>query len=88
MLFCHISSIGYDVEWFVLSQMYQVYLLIYVKMLIDPPKSYTLYLKRKNSHLKVQSVILIQYTFCQTQQIAPYGPLAVHSVCALKNTKL
>ena len=28
---------------------------------------------------KVQSAILIQYTFCQIQQIAPHGPLAVHS---------
>ena len=36
------------------------------------------------NNLKVQSVILILYTFCQIQQIAPHGPLAVHSVFALK----
>ena len=30
--------------------------------------------------------ILIQYTFCQVQQIAPHSPLAVQSVCAFKTT--
>ena len=37
---------------------------------------------------KVQSAILIQYTFCQIQQIAPHGPLAVHSVYVLKKTQM
>ena len=34
--------------------------------------------------VKVQSMILTQYIFCQIQRIAPHGPLAVHSVFALK----
>ena len=36
--------------------------------------------------LKVQSAILIEYTFCQIQWITPHGPLAVHSVFAHKKT--
>lgn len=35
--------------------------------------------------LKVQSVILIQKTHCPIQQIFTHGPLAVCSVCAVKN---
>ncbi len=34
--------------------------------------------------LKVQSTILTQNTSCQIQRISPHGPLAFHSVCALK----
>ncbi len=34
--------------------------------------------------LKVQSMILMQYTFCQIQRISPHGPLAFCSVCVLK----
>ncbi len=34
--------------------------------------------------LKAQSVIPIQYTFCQIQRISPHSPIAVRSVCALK----
>ena len=35
---------------------------------------------------KGSSAILIQYIFCQIPQIAPHSPLAVCSVCVLKNT--
>ena len=41
------------------------------------------YLLRSNA-LKVESAILIKYTFCQIQQISPHGLLAVYSVCVLK----
>ena len=34
--------------------------------------------------LKVQSAILIPYTFCHIQRIAPEGPLAVRSLFALE----
>ena len=32
--------------------------------------------------LKMLSAILIHYTSCQIQRIAPHSPLSVHSVCA------
>ena len=38
--------------------------------------------------VKVESVILIQYTFCQIQQIAPHGPLAVHSPARVRQSWL
>lgn len=34
--------------------------------------------------LKVESAVLVQWTFCQIQQLSPHGPLAISSVCALK----
>ena len=38
-------------------------------------------MSNSNKPLKVPSAILIQYPFCQIQQIPPHGPLAVCSVC-------
>ena len=38
------------------------------------------------SHLKVQLVILIQYTLSQNLQIATQGPLALYSVCTEKQS--
>lgn len=37
--------------------------------------------------LKMESVIPTQYTFCQIQRIVHHGPLAIHSVCALRKTQ-
>ena len=34
--------------------------------------------------LNVQSTILMQYTSCQIQQIAPHSPMALHYVCSEK----
>ena len=33
-------------------------------------------------------MIIIQYTFCQINQIAFHRPLAVHSVCVLRKTRV
>lgn len=42
---------------------------------------------KQNINLKVESVVLIQYTFCQIQRLSPYGLLAARSVCALEKKK-